>query len=353
MQLRKLNYYIKFISALLRAKITKCKTPLVIILGVTNQCNLKCRYCYGEHSYRNNYQDFTTEELLDIVRGVHRLGTQILQLQGGEPLLRDDLRVIIDEVHRLGMSCDMVTNGTLIHRHIETLRLLDKICISFDGPFEINDRNRGKETLKQAIEGVKLARSYGLPVRISAVLTPESSRNDIDWLVNFAHQYDTSLNFSPSFDFVPHFNTEQFKPQIIPDEQMRELFGHIIKRKREGFPIQFTAKSYNIAISWPFTYRKIKAYHNEIQKFFFHPKCYHGDYVVFIDSDGSVYPCCNFWGRPKWNIREHGLESSILGLDRDDCEACYIPSYIDRNLFFDGNFSVWINYIIQAIKGSL
>ncbi len=353
MRFRQLKQYFKFVQVLSIAKLTKRRIPLIAILCVTNRCNLNCWYCYGEHPYRDNCHEFTTEELLDIVHNLQRLGAKILQLQGGEPLLRDDLSIIINEAHRLGMICDMVTNGTLIRSKLDVVRLLDRICISLDGPADTNDRNRGKGTYARIIEGIKLACACGIPVRISTVLTSESTTKDIDWLVDFVRFYRVWLNFSPPFEFVARFHPKEFKPHIIPDSQLKGLFQYIVKCKLKGAPIQFTVKSYNIAAHWPFTYQKRMVSSYEMPRSFTHPKCYHGDYVVFIDSDGGVYPCCNFWGRSKWNIRSDGLEASIRGLNRDNCEACYIPAYIDRNLFLSGHISTWWNYAIQTLKDLL
>lgn len=353
MKFRKLKQYFKFAGTLSIAKLTKRRIPLIVILCVTNRCNLSCWYCYGEHPYRQNCREFTTSELLKLVRSLHRLGTQTLQLQGGEPLLRVDLPVIISEAQRLGMVCDMVTNGTLILRKPEVIRLLDKICISLDGPPNINAQNRGGGTHAHIIEGIKFACACGLPVRISSVLTSASTIEDINWLIAFARENNVLVNLSPSFDFIARFqpNANEFKPHIIPDEKLREIFKYLVRCKTNGDPIQFTATSYNIAAHWPFSYQKRKGYLHELPLSFIHPKCYHGDYIVFIDSDGSVYPCCNFWGRAKWNTHIHGIQDSIVGLSREKCEACYVPSYIDRNLFFDGNAFIWWNYIIQSVKG--
>ena len=342
--------YLKFVGKLLKAKITKRRVPLIVILGITNKCNLNCWYCYGEHSMKDTRVDFTTEELIEIIRALRKLGTQVLQLQGGEPLLRDDLQIIINEAHKCGMVCDMATNGILIPQKLETVRLLDKICISLDGPLSTNDRNRGKGSYSCIIKGIEAACSLGLPVRISAVLTSQTSKEDIDWLISFASRHKVVINFSPSFEFIPNAQVNKLTPHLIPDDHLKRLFQYILICKKKRAPIQFTEISYNIALQWPFTYKKRVVCAGDVTDFKY-PKCYHGEYVFFIDSDGSLYPCCNFWGRSKLNIRTDGLKNSILRLNRQGCQGCYIPAYIDRNLFFNGMPKVWWNYIKQVMRG--
>lgn len=340
--------YFRFAVALGLARITKRRIPLIAVLCVTNKCNLKCWYCYGEHPYRLDRPEFTTAELLGLIRGLHALGTRILQLQGGEPLLRDDLKAVIEEAKRLGMVCDMVTNGTLIAQRPQLIRLLDKICISLDGPLETNDRNRGRGAFESAVEGIRLASGAGLPVRISAVLTSESTTADVSWLIAFAREHGISVNFCPPFEFVPRFQPEKCRPHMVPDEQLKGIFQYLVECKHNGDPVQFTADSYLLAAQWPFTYQKRRVFSHELPGHFSHPRCYHGDYVIFIDSDGSVYPCCNSWGGAAKNIRRDGLEDAVKGLSRRGCEACYVPAYIDRNLFFDGRPNVWRNYLSQV-----
>ncbi|MBU0468352.1 MAG: radical SAM protein [Candidatus Omnitrophica bacterium] len=326
---------------------------MIVILCVTNKCNLKCWYCYGQHGKRIDWKEFSKNEILKMIGTLREMGTQILQLQGGEPLLRDDLKIIIEEAKKSGMICDMVTNGTLISQNVETIKLLDKICISLDGPKETHEKNCGEGTFNKSLEGIKRARSLGLPVRLSTVLTQNTTVNDIDWLSNFAKDNCISVNFSPSFAFVSSVKSTEDKPHDISDDQMRTLLKHIIICKKMGYPIQFTEKSYEIAASWPFSYKKRTVLSNDNLQIFKKTRCLHGDFVIFIDSDGSVYPCCNFWGRPELNVRKDGLRNSILKLSKKDCMGCYIPAYIDRNLFFNLDPKAWLHYIKKAIKGDV
>lgn len=353
MQIKRIKNYLRFIIVFTYAKLTSRRIPLIVILGVTNKCNLACSYCYGEHAKRNGWRDFTTEELLEIVKELGKLGTSILQLQGGEPLLRNDLPLIIEEAKKQGMICDMVTNGTMICSQKEVVRLLDRVCVSLDGPKQVNDKNRGEGVFDKSIEGIKEVLRMGLPVRISTVLTSDTTLADIDWLVDFAFANRVLLNFSPSFDFLPQTCVNSPKPHLINEDKLQLFFRHILKHKRNGALIQFSLKSYIISSEWPFGYSRRRIIKEEDAVGLNLPKCYHGELVFFIDADGSLYPCCNYWGRKTLNIRKDGLKESIAQLDHARYCGCYIPAYIDRNLFFDGDFKTWFNYLKQGVRGGL
>lgn len=352
MRLKTLGNHLRFMSRFALARFSGKRMPLIFVLCVTNKCNLKCWYCYGEHPFRGSLQDFSTDELLGIVREIGDLGACALQLQGGEPLLRRDLPLIIEEAKRFGISCDMVTNGTMVTKNIETVKMLDKICVSLDGPMETNDRNRGAGSFESAVNGILAIKSLRIPLRISSVLTSETTANDIDWLVDFCRKTRSLVNFSPSFGFSPRLKPGSTGPHAIEDAKLRSLLIYIAKAKSQGAPIQFSQRSYYLASQWPFEYSRHRAAYSQTDGYRM-PACYHGKYVFFIDADGSVYPCCNFWGQKFPNIKEGGLYKAILAIDRNGCGSCYIPAYIERNLFFNGGLNTWSNYIWQGIKGVL
>jgi MoaA/NifB/PqqE/SkfB family radical SAM enzyme len=75
------------------------------------RCNLSCTYC-------NEYDDFSPPVPKDVM--IHRinllgdLGTSILTLSGGEPMLHPDLDEIISAMRRRGAIAGMITNGYLL-----------------------------------------------------------------------------------------------------------------------------------------------------------------------------------------------------------------------------------------------
>ena len=85
-----------------------------IRLEVTSQCNLKCEYCHNSE-YSNRKDDMTTEEILQLIRNIkQRYPINKILLTGGEPLVNKDICRIIEQISKLGIKADLVSNGTLL-----------------------------------------------------------------------------------------------------------------------------------------------------------------------------------------------------------------------------------------------
>ena len=91
----------------------------VILLFVTERCNLHCRMCGV--CYRPNASSASDELTLSqyqalIQTASSRLGTTLVSIGGGEPLLRQDIFDIIRFAADAGMSVHICSNGLLINK---------------------------------------------------------------------------------------------------------------------------------------------------------------------------------------------------------------------------------------------
>jgi len=334
-----------FVKLALKKTLNK-RFPLNVFIAVTNKCNLKCDYCYGEYYNRKNFREFTTDELIDILKTIKKMGCIFLRLQGGEPLLRKDIKILVETAKSLNLNTDLLTNAILIPKHIDTIKMLDSICISLDGSKFINDKNRGTDTFEKIVEGIDICKSEKIPTRINAVITNDTTIDDINFLMEFVKSKNILLNFCPSFKFKPLTENKNYDYFNYDTEKYFKLLDIIIDYKKKDYPIQFSINAYKIAKEWSLPLEKIRVSKNKLSENLNFPKCYHGDYVCFIDSDGRLYPCCNFWNDyVDINVHELGFEKAFQKLTRLNCQACYIYSYIDRNLLLNFNFSTLLNYI--------
>jgi MoaA/NifB/PqqE/SkfB family radical SAM enzyme len=85
--------------------------PVLVHLVVTRRCNLACTYC---NEYDHSSEPVPLEALASRVDRLAALGTGIVTLSGGEPLMHPLLEGVIRRVRSHGMLAGMITNGYLL-----------------------------------------------------------------------------------------------------------------------------------------------------------------------------------------------------------------------------------------------
>src|SRR5260370_26761025 len=85
--------------------------PLLAHIIPCGRCNLACEYC-------NEYDDFSkpvpTDVMFQRVDKLGALGTSVVTISGGEPLLHPELDEIIGRIRKHGIVAGMITNGYLL-----------------------------------------------------------------------------------------------------------------------------------------------------------------------------------------------------------------------------------------------
>lgn len=140
-------------------------------LSVTDRCNLRCRYCMPESKYnwlkRNLILSF--EELTRLVGLFQQLGVDRLRITGGEPLLRQQLPSLVEQLAALGLKeIALTTNGVLLKKYHRDLFSagLNRVTVSLDAVDpEIFRGISQRDNLSEVLEGLKaVAHSPGLKI---------------------------------------------------------------------------------------------------------------------------------------------------------------------------------------------
>jgi len=159
-----------------------------LILHLSNDCNLRCVYCYANGGNYRSSRDLMTGEMLDrIIEVIYREYDHVDRIQyfGGEPLLNMDLidhgcRRMREIEQSRGNDIDfgIVVNGTLINdRFIEMVREYKiVVTVSYDGDPDINDRLRpfpnGRGSSEVILNNIqKLKDATGQPSTIEVTYT--------------------------------------------------------------------------------------------------------------------------------------------------------------------------------------
>ncbi len=119
--------------------------PVLVHIIPTRRCNLACTYC-------NEYDDYSdpvpTAEMLRRIDRLAALGTSIVTMSGGEPLLHPELEKVIQRVRSHGMISSMITNGYLLTT--ERIRQLNEAGLEY---LQISiDNIRPDETSKKSLK---------------------------------------------------------------------------------------------------------------------------------------------------------------------------------------------------------
>src|SRR6267378_4436543 len=119
--------------------------PLLAHLIPIRRCNLACTYC-------NEFDDFSkpvpTEQMLRRVDQLGDLGTSVITISGGEPLLHPQLDDIIHHMRKRRIVSGLITNGYLLTAdRIQRLNRagLEWLQISIDN---VNPDEVSKKSLK-------------------------------------------------------------------------------------------------------------------------------------------------------------------------------------------------------------
>src|SRR5262245_50546962 len=88
-----------------------------VFVHLTKACNLRCRYCYFSAS-KPLPDELTTSELKKLWPQVAGLRPLKIVLTGGEPLVRDDIVEVLENLRaatrRQPIFCAINTNGILV-----------------------------------------------------------------------------------------------------------------------------------------------------------------------------------------------------------------------------------------------
>jgi len=112
-------------------------------ISVTDRCNFRCTYCMPKEIYNSDYKFFkkkeilSFEEIIRLTKILAYLGVKKVRLTGGEPLLRNNIHLLISHLKKIEGIADisMTTNGVLLSEEKSYLLKesgLNRLTVSLD-----------------------------------------------------------------------------------------------------------------------------------------------------------------------------------------------------------------------------
>ena len=245
--------------------------PLLAHIIPIRRCNLACEYC-------NEYDDFSkpvpTESMFERVDKLGELGTSVITISGGEPLLHPELDEIIHRIRKNGIIAGLITNGYLLTaERIEKLNRagLEWLQISIDNvtPDEVS-----KKSLKVLDRKLQLLAEYAnFHVNINSVVGG-GVHNPQDALTIGKRALE--LGFSSTVGII-HDGGGQLQPL---GEEERRVYHEMKAMEKRSFT-RVNSFQDNIAQGRPNQWR-----------------CRAGARYLYICEDGLVHYCSQQRGYP-------------------------------------------------------
>lgn len=294
------NYFMDFVKLYNQNKIINIKENNIflnypiknIMLNVSQNCNMKCIYCYGDDGTYGNKKlmPYTIArksiEFIESQEGLKKDEIINITFFGGEPLLNYEVIYELVEFIRLNKiraKFGITTNGTLLNDEIIEFLIKNNfsITISFDGPLKIQNRNRplinGDESYNLVIENIKkiINKNYNFSIRctlvkgtkINLILDYFKKLGIKNVMYCSAYSNKKEINYS-DYDYINLI--EQLNRYYKKIKTINDLNFNLIKSEIRDFLniINFSKLSYY--------------------------NCGIGKGYASIDVDGNIYSCHRF-----------------------------------------------------------
>ena len=165
--------------------------PSLVSWNLTRLCNLKCPHCYLSAGKKAD-SELTTAECLSLMAEMQALGTEMVILTGGEPLLRKDIYDLATAAAERGMWVVMGTNGVLLDDRVASKMVecgVQGVGISIDSidPEKHNSFRGGPNSWEYSVRALEVAKAHGLEVLVQTTVM-DMNREEIPQLIDFARE---------------------------------------------------------------------------------------------------------------------------------------------------------------------
>lgn len=152
------------------------RAPFTVAWEITRACALACRHCRAEAIPHRNPRELSTEEGLRLVDRISELGTRVLVVTGGDPLMRDDVFEFIVRGAGRGLYVALSPSATGRAREAAIEKAKEagarSIHVSLDGPTaEKHDGFRGvRGSYRRTLEIMRWAGGLGMSLQVGTTV---------------------------------------------------------------------------------------------------------------------------------------------------------------------------------------
>lgn len=293
-------------------------TIMILSIWVTNNCNMKCDYCYEKNKSNLNMDASYINSIIDFIDKVYPQSDSpnlFVKFFGGEPLLnftfiKEFIKIMDNSKGKYGIvRYSMTTNGTLLtHEIIDYLKMHQIECsISIDGYPDIHNLQRKMKNGNDSWHYIENHLEYALNTMKSLIARITYSSVAVHGLYDSV-QFLVRRGFK-NISLFPDFFDENWDAQSL--ESLKQQFFKIKEYDKNTDGVNISTGNYADNLS--------KGYVG----------CGGGYNTYSISVNGDVYPCTYAVDYPQFklgsifDIDNYKVVKHITENDkRSDCKGC-------------------------------
>jgi MoaA/NifB/PqqE/SkfB family radical SAM enzyme len=320
------------------------RLPL-LTLYLTDRCNSRCVTC---DYWRHGRENLTLAQVEALLPQLAMLGTRVVLLSGGEPLLNPEWREIAAALRGAGLRLWLLTSGLSLAKHAaEATRQFDDITVSLDGTNADTYRAiRGLDAFDVVCRGVRAAVQEGARVGLRVTLQ-RSNYRELLRFVTLAREIGVR---QVSFLAVDVHNPHAFARDRDFDDSLAlrpadiEHFAALLSEMNTRFAGEFAA---GFIAETPAKMRRLHDYFAAVagRGAFPQPRCNAPQFSAVVGVDGHVAPCFFIPGprdAAPFDLRGaldgapmRALRADIRAGGRRECDRCVCSMWRDPQTFLD------------------
>ena len=309
-------------------------------LYLTERCNSRCITC---DYWRHGRNDMDLALVRSLLPSFTQLGTQVVLLSGGEPLLNPDWAAIAQLLRSHGLKVWLLTSGLSLAKHARrAAALFAAITVSLDGTdAKTYTAIRGLDAFEKVCEGIRAAANNGVPPNLRVTLQRANYRQLPAFIALAKTLGARQVSFLAVDVANPHAfgRTDDFVSDLALRREDLPVFGELLaaveRDHMEDFRTGFIAES-------PQKLQHIRQYFAAVQKHGEYPpvRCNAPEFSAVVGATGRVQPCFFISGPLdgpvqkdfKMTVNSRGmlaLRADIRAGLRAECRTCVCSMWRD------------------------
>lgn len=291
--------------------------PIVVSFEVTDSCTCFCKHC----DHGGPREESRNLKPADYRRYMEALRPCVVQVSGGEPLMREDVVEIVKSI-KAGSSVPyliLVSNWThMTEEKYLQLRAagVDQFSVSLDFPDERHDDFRGYPGLYSHLRDLvpRLGALGHDDIVLNSCITSQNLP-EINRLADKAKEWGVNICFSS----YSARRTGCRDYSLTTPEQLTMLNGELdkVEARRDGT---------NWIVNAPTTLQETRRFFEQGSM----PGCKAGHRFLVVTSDGWLQPCSMVFKR--FRLEDHARMVEEF-TKTNTCDECYVSirSYLDKS----------------------